>query len=129
CIHIGDSQSLSAISMHFASEQLNLINEQAPVGEFKDIVEYRIKKEEEISIDPGFFYFLPQIIPEITSVNVQIRGGDYLNEATKCHYDIWLYVGQAVPKVISNDISTLWREGYSLDNIAKELASNQDKVI
>ncbi len=129
CIHIGDSQTLGGIIMHFATEQLNLTNEQASLSEFKNIVNYRLQKEEEISIDPGFFYFLPQIIPAITAVDVQIRGGDYSNEATKCHYDIWLYVGQAAPKVIPNDVSEVWQDSYSLDWVAETLSFNPDQVI
>src|SRR5690606_7612266 len=93
------------------------------------IVQYRVKKEEEISIDPGFFYFLPQIIPEITAVDVQIRKGDYSNEATKCHYDIWLYKGLNTPKAVSADISENWQADSSLNSIEATLSGNPNKVI
>src|SRR5690606_2643920 len=110
CIHIGDSQTLSAISMHFATEQLTLLQDHVTVKDFEKIVKYQTEKEEEISIDPGFFYFLPQILPDITAVDVQIRGGDYSNEATKCHYDIWLYKGEKAPRNIKNNIIKSWNE-------------------
>jgi len=129
CIHIADSQTLAGISMHFASEQLNLTNDHATLGDFKKIVNYRVQKEEEISIDPDFFYFIPKIIPEITAVDVQIRKGDYSNEATKCHYDIWLYVGTSTPKIVSSDINITWENNASLSWIEENLYSNSNRVI
>ncbi|WP_165438742.1 non-ribosomal peptide synthetase [Albibacterium indicum] len=129
CIHIGDSQTLSAISMHFATEQLALLQDQVTVDEFEKIVRYQTEKEEEISIDPGFFYFLPQLIPNITAVDVQIRGGDYSNEATKCHYDIWLYKGESVPRTVANDIVETWHERSSLESIDTLLSDHSNKVI
>ncbi|MFB5944678.1 amino acid adenylation domain-containing protein [Albibacterium profundi] len=129
CIHIGDSQTLSAISMHFATEQLALLQDQVSVDEFEKIVRYQTEKEEEISIDPGFFYFLPQLIPNITAVDVQIRGGDYSNEATKCHYDIWLYKGESVPRTVANDIVETWHERSSLESIDTLLSDHSNKVI
>ena len=129
CVHIGDCQTLNAISMHFASDQLKLSNDTTSLGEFRKIVKYRVQKEEEISIDPGFFYFLPKIIPAITAVDVQIRGGDLSNEGTKCHYDIWLYVGATAPEVIKTDVSQLWSENSSIQWISENLASQPGKVV
>ena len=129
CIHIGDSQTLSAISMHFANDQLKLTSDSISLGEFKKIVDYRVRKEEEISIDPGFFYFLPNLLPEITGVDVQIRGGDLSNEGTKCHYDIWLYKGLNSPKIAPTDISESWQKNSSLEWIEETLTNNTEKVI
>lgn len=129
CIHIGDSQTLSAISMHFATEQLALLQDHVTVEDFEKIVKYQTEKEEEISIDPGFFYFLPQILPDITAVDIQIRGGDYSNEATKCHYDIWLYKGKKAPRNIKNNIIKSWNELGSIDQIDNLLSDKNDQVI
>jgi len=129
CVYIGDSQTLSAITMHFFYDQLAITNDHISVSEFKTIANYRIQKEEEISIDPDFFYFLPSILPDIKAVDIQIRGGDYANEGTKCHYDVWLYIGENAPKVVEPTISIPWTQDMSLDQLEKQLKNNIDQVI
>ncbi|MFC3196160.1 amino acid adenylation domain-containing protein [Parapedobacter deserti] len=129
CLYIGDMQTLGAISMHFYLDQLGITNDQTTLAEFKEITKLRIQKEEELSVDPEFFYNLPAIIPEITSVDVQIRGGNYLNEGTKCHYDIWLYVGDTAPKAATPDIDLEW--GTSSDSawLRQQLNGHPGRIV
>src|SRR5690606_33654892 len=63
---------------------------------FKDRVANRVRIEEELVADPAFFYLLPTLIPGITGVDVQLRKGKLLNDTTKYHYDVWLYVAKPV---------------------------------
>src|SRR5690606_33944824 len=129
CIYIGDMQTLGAISMHFYLDQLDITNDNTTVEEFRQITELRIKKEEELSVDPDFFYQLPSVIPAITSVDVQIRGGNYLNEGTKCHYDIWLYVGSSAPKTAPNADELYWSSTSSIQWIHSELQRHGRQVV
>ncbi|SMC96263.1 non-ribosomal peptide synthetase [Pedobacter africanus] len=128
CIYIGDPQTLDAITMHFYHDQLGITKDDVSVADFKKISDFRIRKEEEISIDVDFFYFLPNILPEIKAVDVQIRGGDYSNEATKCHYDVWLYIGGDVPNVVAPEVSLKY-EGAGIGWIAECLSANKGKVV
>lgn len=129
CIYIGDMQTEGAISMHFYLDQLDITNDNTTVEEFRQITELRIKKEEELSVDPGFFYQLPSVIPAISSVDVQIRGGNYLNEGTKCHYDIWLYVGSSAPKTAPNAVELYWSSTSSIQWIHSELQRHGRQVV
>lgn len=129
CIYIGDMQTLNAISMHFYLDQLGITNDQITLAEFKEITELRIQKEEELSVDPEFFYNLPTIIPDISSVDIQIRGGDYLNEGTKCHYDIWLYVGDSAPKAAAADIDLEWGSSSDAVWLRQQLEGHHGRVV
>src|SRR5699024_4879122 len=82
CLFIGDSQTEASAYMHIAHEQLKYVSNEATLSDFKDIINFRIRQQNELSVDPGFFFFLKTIIPEITAVDIQIRGGEFLNEGT-----------------------------------------------
>lgn len=129
CLYIGDMQTLGAISMHFYLDQLGITNDHTTVEEFRNITELRIQKEEELSVDPEFFYNLPSVIPAITSVDVQIRGGNYLNEGTKCHYDIWMYVGDTAPAIAPSAIELQWNASADAQWLRGQLKSHPNQVI
>jgi len=129
CIYIGDMQTIGAISMHFYLDQLDITSDNTTVKEFLDITELRIRKEEELSVDPDFFYQLPTLIPAISSVDVQLRGGNYLNEGTKCHYDIWLYVGGAAPKVAPTTVDLHWTPTSSMQWLRSALQHHSGQVV
>ncbi|PPL00243.1 non-ribosomal peptide synthetase [Parapedobacter indicus] len=129
CIYIGDMQTLGAVAMHFYLDQLAITSDQTPIETFREVTELRIKKEEELSVDPEFFYNLPAIIPAISSVDVQIRGGNYLNEGTKCHYDIWLYVGDTAPKAAAPHIELTWDSASDAQWLQQQLTTYPDQIV
>lgn len=128
CIYIGDMQGKSTLSMYHSFDQLVRTDDHLSIAEFKKICERRVKLEDELVADPGFFLNLPGLIPAISSVNVQLREGKYVNETTKYHYDIWLYVNSG-PAIVQNDITIEWKPGISEDWIKKELQKHPSKVI
>jgi len=129
CIFIGDSQTDESAYMHIASEQLKYVNEKATISDFKKIIDFRIQQQNELSVDPGFFYFLPTLIPSITAVDIQIRSGDHLNETTKSHYDVWLYKGSNAPRILESEIIREWEEINTIENLSNILQTNRDRVI
>lgn len=96
CIFVGDVQSHSALKMHHASDQLLHSSDDLSISGFEERVTRRMTIEDELSIDPEFFYFVKTEIPQITHVEVQLRKGRYVNETTKYHYDVWLYINSPV---------------------------------
>ncbi|MGV3762450.1 amino acid adenylation domain-containing protein [Parapedobacter sp.] len=129
CIYIGDMQTLGAVTMHFYLDQLAITGDHTPIDTFRRVTELRIKKEEELSVDPAFFYNLPAVIPAISSVDVQIRGGNYLNEGTKCHYDIWLYVGDTAPKAAPPDVELTWGTDSDAQWLQRQLSRYPGQII
>lgn len=128
CIYIGDMQGYSTLPMYHAYDQLNRTDENLKISEFKKICDRRVKLEDELVADPGFFYKLPELIPEISGVNVQLREGKHINETTKYHYDIWLYVNAGSVSVKA-DIQIKWQAGNTLDWIKNELKKYPGKIV
>ncbi|MCE7071044.1 amino acid adenylation domain-containing protein [Dyadobacter sp. CY327] len=128
CIFIGDMQGMSTLKMHHAYDQLQRTPNHTIVSDFIKTVDRRVSIEDELLADPAVFYLIPHLIPEIAAVNIQLRKGDYLNETTKYHYDIWLYVGDA-PKVVSAEKTIEWTSDYSLEYLDRDLHKSGGQVI
>ncbi|WP_405165476.1 amino acid adenylation domain-containing protein [Nocardia sp. NBC_01499] len=56
-------------------------------------------EESELVIDPAFFTGLPELLPEVTGVQVMPRRGRFANEMTQYRYDAVLRVGTPVPRI------------------------------
>jgi amino acid adenylation domain len=107
CIFLGDLQGKNTLPIHHAADQLYRTGEHVSIADFKAIVSKRLLLEDELTIDPGFFYGLPRLLPRITGVDVQLRKGSFVNETTKYHYDVWLYV-ETGHRICRPDISERW---------------------
>ncbi|WP_262247679.1 non-ribosomal peptide synthetase [Parapedobacter soli] len=129
CIYIGDMQTIGTVAMHFYLDQLAITSDDTTVEAYRDVTELRIKKEEELSVDPEYFYNLPKTIPAITAVDIQIRGGNYLNEGTKCHYDIWLYVGDAAPQVVAPEVELQWDAQSDIQLLKQQLTTHTGQIV
>lgn len=128
CIFIGDMQGKNSLEMCHAMDHLPHAADGNTLASFRETVLNRVRIEDELVADPGFFYSLPRIIPEITGVDIQLRKGQSLNETTKYHYDIWLYVIVPCQKTAS-DIQINWKNEDSLTEIEQLLAGNPTLVI
>ncbi|MBO0935565.1 amino acid adenylation domain-containing protein [Fibrella sp. HMF5335] len=133
CVFVGDMQSKQLQTMHHAQDQLPRSAGKQSVADFKRTVERRIRIDDELMADPAFFYLLPQLIPAITAVDVQLREGKSINETTKYHFDVWLYVGTS-PSVVSVNQTIDWKTlttaaGSSAAVLERELAQYPGQVV
>lgn len=128
CIFIGDMQGKNSLEMCHAMDQLPHSSDHITLAAFREVVMNRVRIEDELVADPGFFYGLQKLIPEITGVNVQLRKGQAINETTKYHYDIWLYV--STPVQLAKPAKTwIWDASITLNAIAEWLNENQGNVL
>ena len=128
CVFVGDMQSKQLQAMHHAQDQLPRSSGKQTVSEFNRVVDRRVRMDDELMADPAFFYLLPQLIPAITAVDVQLREGHSVNETTKYHFDVWLYVGNAVSIVPINqtvDWKTVATLGHSTEAAFKQILAQQ----
>jgi amino acid adenylation domain-containing protein len=128
CIFIGDMQGKETLRMHHAYDQLQRSAGESTLEEFTETVDRRVHLEDEFIADPAFFYLLPSIIPAISAVDIQLRMGSYLNETTKYHYDVWLYVGTP-PQIVTADQRIAWTPDYTMANLEKDLLDNREHVV
>lgn len=120
CLFIGDMQGKNSLEMYHAMDYLSHAKNEITLAEFSEVVQNRVRIEDEFVADPSFFYLLPQLIPAITGVDVQLREGHLQNETTKYHYDVWIYVNSA-HEVMQPGLSLDWEDARMLDNLSAQL--------
>lgn len=128
CLYIGDIQGMNSLEMEHAMNQITHSKEGITLSEFQEIVSNRVRIENEFSADPAFFYLLPDLIPAVTAVDVELRKGRLENQTTKYHYDSWIYINSAHEQVEADTII----DGSSLESIAAlkdNLQSNGPAVV
>jgi thioesterase domain-containing protein/acyl carrier protein/SAM-dependent methyltransferase len=126
CVFIGDMQSRRLQEQHHTFDQLQRTADEQRVADFRRTVERRIRMDDELMADPAFFYLLPSLFPAIKAVDVQLREGHAINETTKYHFDVWLYVGEA-PPIASIGESASWLSVGSLVALEQRLQQQPDQ--
>ncbi len=128
CIFIGDMQGKNSLEMFHAMDHLSRAADNTSLASFKSVVANRVRIEDEFVADPSFFYLLPTLLPRITGVDVQLRKGQSINETTKYHYDIWLYIDRRV-EVVSPAITEDWQTVETLPQLETLLESGSGKTL
>ncbi|MCX2449842.1 amino acid adenylation domain-containing protein [Pedobacter sp. PLR] len=124
CLFIGDMQGKNSLTMYHAMDYLANAKDSSTLPDFQEVVTNRVRIEDEFVADPAFFYLLPKLIPEISGIDVQLRRGSSLNETTKYHYDVWIYVN-ADHKTVSPDLTLDWQQLKSVAAVADLLEKEQ----
>ncbi|MEW6734140.1 MAG: amino acid adenylation domain-containing protein [Acidobacteriota bacterium] len=99
-IFIGGVRNLSLLSAFHTSVQLYRVPASISCRQLQQRVQESIAQEKDLIINPNFFTALPLHIPQITQVQIQLKGGHTPNEITKFKYDVVLSVnGKAMESV------------------------------
>lgn len=125
CLYVGDVQGYGLLAACHVADLLKRSPASMPVEEFKKALENRIANEEELMIDPGFFYALEEQIPAIGRVEFQLRRGHILNETTQVHYDVFLYIEPESQTVVEPTWHDWQDEQLTLEAVQKILEENQ----
>lgn len=123
CLFIGDMQGKNSLEMYHAMDHLSHTKNDTTLAEFREVVQNRVRIEDEFVADPSFFYLLPQLIPAITGVDVQLREGQLQNETTKYHYDVWLHINSD-HQVAQPGLSLSWEDEGMLNNLTAQLKAH-----
>jgi amino acid adenylation domain-containing protein len=89
-IFIGDVRSLPLQAALHTSIELHRASGSLPIGQLQQRVQKRLMEEEELVIDPAFFFALRDHLPRIGGIRVEPKKGHYRNELTKFRYDVTL---------------------------------------
>src|SRR6185312_13588175 len=87
-IFIGGVRNLHLLEVFHTSIQLHQAPSSLSVAELRHRVQKHMAQEKELVIDPDFFTVLKEHFPRISHVQLQLKGGRYLNEFTKFRYDV-----------------------------------------
>ncbi|MDB6123508.1 MAG: non-ribosomal peptide synthase-like protein, partial [Pedosphaera sp.] len=97
-IFIGDVRSLALLEAFHASVEMHQAIGEVTRTQFKQRVQARLSKEEELLIDPAFFQTLKEYVPQIGRVEIRLKDGRFHNEITRFRYDVILHVGEEVAR-------------------------------
>jgi amino acid adenylation domain-containing protein len=125
-IFVGDVRGLPLLDSFHSSVQLHRAPASWSAEQLRGNVQKQMALEEELVIDPGFFYALPHHIPDIGHVEVQLKRGLHHNELTKTRFNATLHIG--VPdKAPAIDAQRLdWRaDSLSLESLEQYLRDKQ----
>src|SRR4029077_906629 len=113
-IFLGDIRSLPLQESLQASVQWYRAKGEVTVGALRRRIATKLRQEEELLVDPDFFYALQQSLPEIGQVRILPKLGTGLNELTKFRYQVVLRVGKNVSEFAPERWHDWQEEGLSL---------------
>ncbi|HEX6289408.1 MAG TPA: amino acid adenylation domain-containing protein, partial [Herpetosiphonaceae bacterium] len=91
-IFVGDVRSLPLLDAFYASVELH----QAPGSTTRAQLRHQMQKhvllEQELVLDPAFFFALKQQLPQIGAVQILPKRGHHDNEMTLFRYDVLLHI-------------------------------------
>ncbi|MCC5661301.1 amino acid adenylation domain-containing protein [Nostoc sp. XA010] len=131
-IFVGDVRSLPLLETYHTSVQLYQTPESLTQKELQQQIKQRIAAEEELAIDPEFFFALQQHIPQIRHVEILLKRGHHHNELTKFRYDVILHVGSTplADEEGSSQINLTWldwqQQNLSLADIRQLLVEEPE---
>jgi len=96
-IFIGDVRNYSLLEAFHTSVQLYEGTDSLSCDALWHRVQKSIQQEGQLVISPDFFTALPQRLPQISRVEINLKRGRAHNELTSFRYDVVLHVGSPVP--------------------------------
>ena len=91
-IFLGDLRSLPLLAAFHASIQLQQADAATPLDELRERVRMAVEQERELVIDPALFATLPERLPGVDRIEIQLKRGRARNELTRFRYDAVLHL-------------------------------------
>src|SRR5262249_9983266 len=91
-VFVGDVRSLALLEAYHLSVELYRAPGSLSLQQLKERVRKGVNEEEELVVDPAFFYALKSDIPQISQVQVTPKRGRFQNELTRFRYEVFLHV-------------------------------------
>ncbi len=91
-IYIGDVRNFCLLPAYHAMVQTCRAPDNLPLTGLDTRIRQHLLNEEELLIDPAFFYHLQHHLPDVTQVEVQLKRGRYSNEMNQFRYQVVLHI-------------------------------------
>jgi amino acid adenylation domain-containing protein len=128
CIFVGDVRSLPLLEAFHASVQLSKADAALTVAQLRRRVQSQIAQENELLINPAFFFDLKQYLPQISRIEIRPKRGSYHNELTRFRYQVMIHIGESA---FQSSLSWIdcQEEGFTLDRLRQLLVTQQPEVV
>lgn len=109
-IYVGDVLNLRLLKVYHTMVQAYQAPDDLLLEELDTRIQQRLLDEEELFIDPDFFYALEGYLPQIAKVEIQLKRGHYINELTQFRYQVVLHLQEQSENQPTSHISLTWIE-------------------
>ena len=125
-VFLGDLRSLDLLSVFHSSVQFSQADDKVNVTELRERIRNQVLKEEELVLDPDLFLALQERVPEIASVQIQLKRGRYQNELSKFRYDVVIKTKDGGTTSFVPERKSDWeKQGFTLAALRQYLLENQ----
>jgi len=125
-VFLGDLRSLELLSVFHSSVQFSQADDKVKVTELKERIRNQVLKEEELVLDPDLFIALQERMPEIASVQIQLKRGRYQNELSKFRYDVVIRTKNGSTSSLVPEQKSDWeKQGFTRQSLREYLVENQ----
>lgn len=127
CIFLGDVRHLQLAKAFHATVQLDQAPDETPVADVFRESKQRFVREQELLVQPEFFFRLRSRWPEITHIEVVPKTSPANNELTKFRYDVVLHVRKPIKTTECDWID--WDNDSTLKSIRDSLLTREPNQI
>jgi amino acid adenylation domain-containing protein len=128
-IYVGDIRNRRLLEAFHLSVQARKVEPEMTREEFAAHVRRLMNQEDELLLDPEFFFALKDISPKIGHVEIRPKRGRHHNELTRFRYDVVLRVGE-VERPATSPTPLDWREaGLTVLELERRLAAERPEAV
>ena len=121
---LGDIRN-NTLLREFATEvQLAHADADTTVENLRERVRLEMLAERELLLAPEFFTALPQLMPEIGAVDIQLKDMDAANELSRYRYEVVLRKSPAKARSLA-DVAPLAWDGFGSPEVLRRLLAEQ----
>lgn len=128
-VFIGDVRNYNLLETFMTDVELEKSSQDLSVRQFKSRLEKRLRQEQELVVDPEFFYGLKNELPRIKHVDVLLKKSRYLNELTKFRYDVILHIDKNIETIKDLYWVDYKTDDYGINVIRLFVGTNKPDII
>ncbi|MCP3999465.1 MAG: amino acid adenylation domain-containing protein [Gammaproteobacteria bacterium] len=127
-IFLGDLRSLPLLEAYHTSVQTWQAEASTELDTLSERIRQRIEQEEELLIEPEFFQAIASKLPQVTSVEFQLKRGESRNEMSCFRYDAIITLGGKSPQDLQPKHID-WQEINDIASLRSQLTNNKSSLI
>jgi SAM-dependent methyltransferase len=128
-IYVGDIRNRRLLEAFHFSVQARKVEPEMTREEFAAHVRRLMSQEDELLLDPEFFFALKDSFPKIGHVEIRPKRGRHHNELTRFRYDAVLHLGE-VERPPAEPERLDWREaGLTLRELERRLDAGRPEAV
>lgn len=128
-LFIGGVRSLPLMEAFHLSVELAQAAATLSVRELQQRVQKRHMQEKELLVDPEFFHAFARQLPEVSGVQIKLKGGHTHNEFTRFRYDVVLQVGGDIPAQAELQWQDWQKSGLTLAGVSRRISEERPETL